>query len=97
MLVLVHAQPARKVHSRPPLEESYRRHENLIAELGPLAEAKGLRVAWHVLWRLPPAMTWSEPGGVPWMRYSAVSFAAAVRPLRSEAQHGRARRTPGAE
>jgi hypothetical protein len=34
-------------------------------------------VAWHALWRLPPAMTWSEPGEHAWMRYSA---AAAARP-----------------
>ncbi len=82
MLVLVHARPAGKVRPRSPLEESYRRHEGLIADLAPLAEAKGLPVAWHALWRLPPAMTWSEPGGESWMRYPAVSFAAAVRPLR---------------
>lgn len=82
MLVLVHARPAANAQSRPPLEESYRRHQGLIAELAPLAQTKGLPVAWHALWRLPPAMTWSEPGGEPWMRYPAVSFAAAVRPLR---------------
>ena len=41
-----------------------------------------LPVSWHALWRLPPAMTWSKPGGRAWMRYPAVSFLAAVRPLR---------------
>lgn len=51
--------------------------------------AKSFAIASHALWRLPSAMTWSAPGGVPWMRYPAVSFAAAVRLLRSEAQHGR--------
>lgn len=82
MLVVVHARPAANAWPRPPLQESYRRHEVLIADLAPPAEAKGLPVAWHALWRLPPAMAWSEPGGKPWMRYPAVSFVAAVRPLR---------------
>ncbi len=83
MLVLVHAWRAGTVRPRSTLEESHERHAGLIAELAPSAEAKGLPVAWHALWRLPPAMTWSEPGGKPWMRYPAISFAAAVRPLRS--------------
>ena len=83
MLVLVHVWPAGNVRPRPPLEESYRRHEGLIAELAPAATAKKLPVAWHALWRLPPAMTWSELGHDAWMRYPAVSLAAAVRPLRS--------------
>ena len=82
ILVLVHAHPAANARPRSPLEENYRRHGKLIAELAPHAQVKGLPLAWHALWRLPPAMTWSEPGGEPWMRYPAVSFAAAVRPLR---------------
>jgi hypothetical protein len=81
MVVLVHARPAVNAQPRPPLDESYQRHEGLIAELAPSAQATGLPVAWHALWRLPPAMTWSEPGGKPWIRYPAVSFVAAVRPL----------------
>lgn len=83
MLALVHVRPAANVRPRPPLAESYRRHASLVAELAPPAEAKGLPVAWHALWRLPPAMTWSAPGGESWMRYPAVSFVAAARPLRS--------------
>ena len=83
MLALVHARPTANVQPRPPLEESYRRHKSLVAELALPAEAKGLPVAWHALWRLPPAMTWGAPGGESWMRYPAVSFAAAARPLRS--------------
>ena len=83
MLALVHARPATHVRPRPPLEESYRRHESLVAELAPPAEAKGLPVTWHALWRLPPAMTWSAPGGESWIRYPAISFAAAARRLRS--------------
>ncbi len=83
MLVLVHVWPAGNVRPRPPLEESYRRHEGLIAELAPAATAKKLPMAWHALWRLPPAMTWSELGHDAWMRYPAVSLAAAVRPLPS--------------
>ena len=79
-MVLVHARPAAKAEPRPPLEESYQRHEGLIAELAPRAQATGLPVVWHALWRLPPAMTWSEPGGKPWIRYPAVSLVAAVRP-----------------
>jgi hypothetical protein len=82
LLVLVHARPAGNDQPRPPLEVSYRRHEGLIAELDPRAQATGLPVSWHALWRLPPAMTWGEPGGKPWMRYPAVSVVAAVRPLR---------------
>ena len=81
MMVLVHARPATNAQPRPPLDESYQRHEGLIAELAPSAQATGLPVAWHALWRLPPAMTWTEPGGKPWIRYPAVSFVAAVRPL----------------
>ena len=84
MLVLVHTWPATKVRPRPSLVESYQRHEALISELAPCAQQANLPLAWHALWRLPPAMTWSEPGGKPWMRYPAVSFAAAVRPLSSE-------------
>lgn len=83
MLVLVHARPAANAQARPPLEESYRRHERLIAELAPSARAKGLPVEWHALWRLPPAMTWRELDAQSWMRYPAVSFVAVVRPLRS--------------
>jgi hypothetical protein len=82
MLVAVHARPAANAQPRPPLEESYRRHEGLIVEMAPRAQATGLPLAWHALWRLPPAMTWSEPGGKPWIRYPAVSFVAGVRPLR---------------
>ena len=82
MLVLVHVRPAANARPRPPLEESYRRHERLIADLASPAQARALPVAWHALWRLPPAMTWSEPDGKPWMRYPAVSFVTAVRPLR---------------
>jgi hypothetical protein len=81
MLVLVHAWPARAARPRASLEESWRRHERLMAELAPAAAAKGVPVAWHALWRLPPAMTWSEPGRDAWMRYPAVSVIAAVRPL----------------
>jgi hypothetical protein len=65
MLVLVHAWPAAKAQPRLPLEESYKRHEALISELAPSAREANLPVAWHALWRLPPAMTWSEPGGKP--------------------------------
>jgi len=82
MLALVHARSGENVRPRPPLEESYRRHEGLIAELAPPAQAKGLPVQWHALWRLPPPMKSGAPGLEPWMRYPAVSFVAAVRPLR---------------
>jgi hypothetical protein len=44
MLALVHARSGANVRPRPPLEESYRRHEGLIAELAPPAQAKGLPV-----------------------------------------------------
>jgi len=82
MLVLVHARPAANAQPRPSLEESYRRHEGLTTELAPSAQAMGLPVLWNALWRLPPRMTWSETGGKPWMRYPAISFVTAVRPLR---------------
>jgi hypothetical protein len=82
MLLLVHTHPAGSNRLRSSLEESYRRHEELIADLATSAHLKGLPVEWHALWRLPPAMTWSEPGREPWMRYPAVSLAAAARPLR---------------
>jgi hypothetical protein len=79
LLVLIHEQPAWTVGPRTSLEESYRRHETIVADLALVGEARGLPVAWHALWRLPPGMTWSEPGGVPWMRYPAVSVLAGVR------------------
>lgn len=79
LFALVHE--ARAPRPRPSLEESYRRHEGIISELAPWADAKALRVAWHALWRLPPAMTCEAPSAKPWMRYPAVSFVAAVRPL----------------
>jgi hypothetical protein len=81
LLVLVHRWPAGKVRPRPLLEESYRRHEGLIGELAPLGGAKRSPVAWHALWRLPPAMTRTEPGARPWMRYPAVSVVAAGCPM----------------
>jgi hypothetical protein len=82
MLALVHAQPARKIVPRPSLESNYRRHAEMMAELASSAGAKHLSLAWHALWRLPPAMTWSRRGHDPWMRYPAVSLAVVVRPLR---------------
>ncbi len=81
-LVLVHAQPAGRARPRPALEESDLRHESLVAELAPLAAARGLPVGWHALWRLPSGMEWCGPDGERWMRYPAVSFVVAVRPLR---------------
>ncbi len=81
MLVLAHAWPARPARPRSSLAESCGRHERLMAELAPAASAKGAPLAWHALWRLPPSMTWSERGRDAWMRYPAVSVAAAVRPL----------------
>jgi len=82
ILVLVNVQPGGKVRPRPTLEESYRRHQDLLAVLSPLAEAKGLPLRWHALWRLPSGMTWRGRDEEPWMRYPAVSFAVAVRPWR---------------
>ncbi len=84
MFVLVHKQPARKVQPRPSLQESYRRHEMLMAELVSLGEAKRLPVAWHALWRLPPGMTWDDPVAQPGTSYPAVSFAMGVRPLQRD-------------
>jgi hypothetical protein len=82
MLLLVHTHPAARIQPRPSLVESYRRHTELIADLERPARAKDLPIVWHALWRLPPAMTWSEPGGEPWMRYPAVSLAVAGGALR---------------
>lgn len=81
ILVLVHAQPSEMVRPRPSLTESYRRHAALVDALGPVAQAEGMPVMWHALWRMPPAMTWSTEGGKPWMRYPALSFVTAVRSL----------------
>ncbi len=66
MFVLVHKQPARKVQPRPSLQESYRRHEMLMADLVSRGEGKRLPVAWQALWRLPPGMTWDDPVAQPW-------------------------------
>ena len=87
MLVLVHAWPACPARPRPSLEDSCGRHERLLGELAPAAEAKGAAVAWHALWRLPPSMTWGERGRDAWMRYPAVSVTAGVRPLGPEGGH----------
>lgn len=63
-----------------PEPEVHRESWSRNGEVSAPAEAKGLFVGWHALWRLSPAMTWSEAGERPWMKYPAVSFAAAVRP-----------------
>jgi hypothetical protein len=81
MLGLVHEQPGGQVVPRPPLEESYQRHARLIAELAPLAKQKHMAVAWHALWRLPPAMLWDDPSRDAWMRCPAVSFVVGARIL----------------
>lgn len=81
MFVLVHRHPAGRIRPRPSFEESRSRHENLIAGLAPSAEAKGLPLTWHALWRLPSGMKWNGPAGDSWMRYPAVSFAMGVRKL----------------
>ena len=88
MLVLVHAQPAAKLTARPSLEASYRRHEALVASLAPLGDAARLPVAWHALWRLPPGLTWAEPGQDRWLRYPAVSFVVAARPFEPASTDG---------
>ena len=84
VLVLVHGWPVRPIRPRPPLEACVRRHEDLVADLAPAAESKGAAIAWQALWRLPRAMTWSEPGGDAWMRYPAVSIVVAVRSFASK-------------
>lgn len=81
LMMLVHTRPPGRPEPRGTLEESWRRHETLFAQLAPAVEGKGLALVWHALWRLPAAMTWRTPGGEAWMRYPAVSFVAAARPL----------------
>jgi hypothetical protein len=81
MFVLVHQQPAGRVRPRPSLEESYSRHQDLIAALAPSADAKELPIKWHALWRLPSGMKWKDLAGDSWMRYPAVSFALGIRRL----------------
>jgi hypothetical protein len=81
VMVLVHTWPEAPVRPRPGLDESYERHQRTVSELATVGEEKGLPVAWHALWRLPPAMTWTPPGAQAWARYPAVSLVAAARPL----------------
>jgi hypothetical protein len=81
MLVLVHTQPAAKILPRPSLEASYRRHETLVAGLAGLGQDARWPVTWHAVWRLPPGMSWGEPGHERWLRYPAVSFVVAARPF----------------
>lgn len=81
LFVLVHRWPAAKVHARPTLDESYRRHQVLINELATDAAARDLSLPWNALWRLPPAMTCVEHSGTVWMRCPAVSVAVAGRPI----------------
>ncbi|MBI5544613.1 MAG: hypothetical protein HY901_12035 [Deltaproteobacteria bacterium] len=82
LFMLVHGRSAGSPQPRPSLEESFRKHDALVAELAPAAQAQGLPVVWHALWRLPRAMTWRAQEGEPWMRFPAISFVAAARPLR---------------
>jgi hypothetical protein len=84
-LVAVHEQPARESRPRPPVEESWRRHANLIAQLAPLAESSHLPIVWHALWRLPSSMTWTDEGGSRWMRYPAVSLVVGARRIGNRA------------
>lgn len=95
MLVLVHAQPAGKALPRPSLEASYRRHEALVAGLAGLGEEARLPVTWHAVWRLPPGMTWSEPGQERWLRYPAISFVVAARPFAPTSPGGGRETTTG--
>ena len=81
MFVMVHQQQAGRIRPRPSLEESYSRHNNLIATLAPSGDLKSLPITWHALWRLPSRMRWKAPAGELWMRYPAVSFAMGVRRL----------------
>ena len=81
IMVLVHEHPPEKIQPRPTLEESFQRHEGLIAELAPIGEEKGLPVPWHALWKIPAGMKWKDPAGKSWMRYPAVSFVMGVRRL----------------
>jgi hypothetical protein len=89
MLVLVHEQPDGKIRPRPSMEESYRRHQGLMAELEPLAQAKRLPLSWHAVWRPPARMKWVGPSGQAWIRYPAVSFAMGVRPLQGSTDENR--------
>jgi len=81
ILALVHEQPAARAQTRPDLDESLDRHEALVQSLRVPAEERDLPLAIHALWRVPPGLTWCEPGGDAWMRYPAVSFAIAASAL----------------
>ena len=81
ILVAVHEQPQRVAQKRPSLEKSWRRHSDLVGQLAQVAESKCLPIAWHALWRLPSGMSWTSEDGQRWMRYPAVSFMVAARPI----------------
>ncbi len=81
VVVAVHRHPPRELRTRPSLEDSLRRHEQIVTVLGQVAEATSTPVTWHALWRLPPGMTVTGPPvSEPWMRYPAVSLVASVLP-----------------
>jgi len=84
VLVAVHRQPAGTTR-RPTLDSSLHRHEQLVASLETVAEARSRPVTWHALWRLPPGMVVSnQQGEEPRLRYPAVSFVASVIAVASE-------------
>jgi len=89
ILALVHEQPGRTPRRRPALEERWLRHADLIDQLVPVAESNHLPIVWHALWRLPSGMSWADADDRRWMRYPAVSFAIAARPIIDEAGIGR--------
>jgi hypothetical protein len=89
ILVAVHEQPRRVAQNRPSLEESWRRHSDLVSQLAPVAESRRQPIAWHALWRLPSGMSWTSEDGQRWMRYPAVSLMIAARPIIGNQRTGR--------
>jgi hypothetical protein len=79
ILVAVHEEPV--TSSGPSRDECLRHHRALLAELG-LVGGREWPVSWNSLWRLPPGLKVAAPGRAPWLRFPAVSFVAAVSPLR---------------
>jgi hypothetical protein len=79
ILVAVHEDPVPS--SRPGRQECLERHRALLADLEPRAKAPALPICWNALWRLPPGLKVPAPGRAAWLRFPAVSFLAAVRPL----------------
>jgi hypothetical protein len=81
VLVAVHEQSEPGL--RPTREETLARHHSWLRTLASVATNSGLPVTWHAVLRLPSGLKVARRPGEPhWLRFPAVSFFAAIQPVR---------------